>query len=768
MNLTDDPRDTVRAAFLPLDCPQATLQPVIQSTPKRILENPDGFEQYVQAALDTVTITPRAANGIETVRELLTFAALTPLRIQRADPLVDTAYERREPAGSAERRMLHQPLLKHPGLTWFERNAREYYIATLTHFFEQTLPEALQAEIAAVLLAPDRADPTTKTAYQTYADTDTETVHRRYADRIDITENGDIRVATDHVSRCCQLLPKSDSPVGYAYSDRFDYLQVNGGVLVIPQAQFRLHLAEYAWHAWEKLVNTAFNTVHPTDVDRLVTATPRAETDIYGRFERNNTIYMPYYGTSGIDNPKRDWALRTDQSLTNRPLQREDKRLITVVDCIRASQDLNFDLALPLDTLFDRLRRFFPAPHRPGNDIRTKTTLQNALKAATDTRIKVGQHPDVNEPVCVIPQPTNTPYHPTPTIAPWDCYRKTLATQRHADPDRKPGNSPLTHQINPLLPHELTPEQATAYETQLARTQQTAVTTPRTNTTIQNVTPRINPESLPHLTRDEIVVLTRISLAMERLLDDASLTRSMRPLRYDDTGTELHIDEAKLRDRGWLERHDEGTGVLYTVPAAKRQKLGVKNIPHDGYGEKTPAEKSVHRKGIDRCAAALAAKPDVTRVIRYCDLWRLRNTHCELALADHDLFSTRIDVIAFNETTPKYAAGIETASGSAKKSQRCIQKLTALTETLETWLVTPNSTHLWTVMNRVNDPDCLDFNTFPNSSPDNYGRANWQRELTAENFLGTNFNTLHTFRSLPHAKLDPKTDDRQHKILGNI
>jgi hypothetical protein len=255
---------------------------------------------------------------------------------------------------------------------------------------------------------------------------------------------------------------------------------------------------------------------------------------------------------------------------------------------------------------------------------------------------------------------------------------------------------------------------------------------------------------------------------MERQLDDASLTRSMRPLRYDDTGTELNVNEAKLRNHGWLEYHDEGTGLLYTVPADKRRELGVTNISHDGYGEKTPAEKAVHRKGIDRCAAALAAKPDVTRVIRYYDLWRLRGTRCEPALADNDLFSTRIDVIAFNDTTPKYAAGIETASGSAKKTQRCVQKLTALTNSLETWFVTPNSTHLWTVMRRANDPGCLDFTTFPDSSPNAYGRANWKRELETEGFLGNNFETLHTFRSLPNAKLNPETDAHRHKVVGHL
>ncbi len=255
---------------------------------------------------------------------------------------------------------------------------------------------------------------------------------------------------------------------------------------------------------------------------------------------------------------------------------------------------------------------------------------------------------------------------------------------------------------------------------------------------------------------------------MERLLEEASLTDSMRPFKYDSHENELQIDEPKLIDSGWLEKHDEGTDILYTVPYHKRRSLGVENISHDGYGEKTPSEKSLHRKGVDNCAIALATKPDVTQVIRYYDLWRLRSTPCEPALAEQDLFSTRVDVIAFNGNTPKYAAGVETTSNSPSKSQRCVQKLAALSETIETWLVTPNSSHLWKVMNHLDDPDQLNFDTFPQSNADSYGRSNWLRELTAEGFLGKHFDTLHTYRSLNTTQLNSKTNNPQDKIIGHI
>jgi hypothetical protein len=254
---------------------------------------------------------------------------------------------------------------------------------------------------------------------------------------------------------------------------------------------------------------------------------------------------------------------------------------------------------------------------------------------------------------------------------------------------------------------------------------------------------------------------------MERQLSDATLTQSMRPLRLDADGTELDINEAKLINTNWLEPHSEGRAVLYTVPSDKRCQLNVNNLAHDGYGEKTPAEKALHRKGVDHVAAALAAKPNVTRVIRYCDTWRLRDTDCEPALEAHDLLNTRIDVIAFDDTTPTYAAGIETESNKNAKPRRTLTKLTALTDTLETWFVAPNNTHLWTLMRQLHHSDHLNFPTFPNSGADNYSPANWKQFLADKNILNNNFNELHTYRNLTNHKLNPGTDQRLTKLVGH-
>jgi len=162
--------------------------------------------------------------------------------------------------------------------------------------------------------------------------------------------------------------------------------------------------------------------------------------------------------------------------------------------------------------------------------------------------------------------------------------------------------------------------------------QRTAAKVQSTVPSIYDVEPRRDVGSALGLTDDEVLFLTRVGLAMERKIADFSLTNSMRALRYRADGTKLNIDEDKLKDLDWLESHNEGLNVLYTVPDPKRKLLGIENISHDGYGEKTTAEKSVHRKGIDQCAAAFATKPDVTRVVRYHDLWRLHSTACEPVL----------------------------------------------------------------------------------------------------------------------------------------
>lgn len=758
-------RDAARTVLLPLDSSTETLERLFAAEPEATLSSKREFSEYLRAALKQHDLTPTPSAGADKISELATFAALAAVRIQRADPFEDTVYEDREPPGSAESRMLRAPLAKHPGLTNFCIRARNYYIATITWLFENKFPSELQAEIAAVLLARNPPDTSHKPPHRTYANTDPETVHHRYRDRTKVTDDS-VWIDGDHISRCCQLLP-CISKFTPSSIDSVSRLFLGNRGINIPREIFRLKLAEYAWHGWARLVHIAHNTLATRDHKQLVRGTRSAQNRIFSRFRRNNPVYTPYYA-SNSENPQREWRRKTT---TTKPLQIEDKRLITVVDCIRASTELSFGTPLSVETLFDHLKAYFPPPRRPGNDIGTRKTLIEALANAESNRIKLYHADESSHLLCEIPAPEDTPIHPPAEPNVWDSYLRLQSKQRCASVDRQWINDSGRYRqiVEPILPNHAWQEIEPTYDMAVNHAQRTAAKVQSTVPSIQDVEPLRDVESALGLTDDEVVFLTRVGLAMDRKIAEFSLTESMRALRYRADGTKLNVDEDKLVDRGWLEPHKEGRSVLYTVPARKRKLLDIENVSHDGYGEKTTAEKSLHRKGIDQCAAAFATNPDVTRVVRYHDLWRLRSTACEPVLEQNDLLTTRIDVIAFDGATPKYVAEVETMSNEPSRSHRCVDKLATFSEIdgIMTSLVTPNPDHLWRIMRHLDDPDYFDFDSFPDSTPDNYGRSEWETKLENEGILGQYFDRLDTYRSLAHNTPDSESNPYDYKIIGN-
>lgn len=765
-----DPFETqpnaARTVLLPLDCPQETLNQLLGTAISDADPNWRRLERYGTAALRTLHIDPTQPAGITDITELGIFAALTALRVQRAEPLTGTAYEKREPTQSAERRMLQTPLWKHPGLSLLAQRARTYYIATLLWQFENQLPPTFQSEIAAILLAPDLRTPDTASPRRVYAKADPGTVYEHYRDRIEIHDDGSLWLPRDQLSRCCQIRPRETSHVMRDADDNLPLLTLRDGGVVIPQQVVRLKLAEYAWHGWARLVNTAVNTIPVPEIDRVVRKTPKIDDAIYDRYHRNNAIYETYYG-SETDNPRREWAAETP---TEKPVQIEDKRLITIVDCLRASNDLHFSQPIPVDVLFDHLRYYFPPPHRPGNDIQTKRTLRAALNAATASPLRVMDNQDST--VCRIPPPTYTPIYPATASHLWDQYLHARTRLRRSEPDRHVGHHSRTGSryrfVYPQLPRESDPTELTRYATAYEDTQRAAATRQFRVSSIADVE-LLHEESIPSgLTRDEARFLTRVGFAMERLIDDVSLTDSMRPLHSGPGDTQLDIDVADLADRGWIERHDEGRRLLYTVPAQVRQALGIENISHDGYGEITPAEKALHRKGVDLTAKWLSTKPDVTRVVRYCDLWRLHSTNCAHAIQAHDLAASRIDVLAFHQSEPRYAAEIETRSNAPERARQCVQKLAALSNapTMHTTLVTP-SRHLRSVLQHVDHPEYFDFSSFPSPGTD-YSRSTWEDKLQREDILGQFFDALQTYRSLQRMLNDSPSTPADDLVLGNL
>ncbi|QLH83840.1 hypothetical protein [Halosimplex pelagicum] len=761
-------RDAARAVLLPLDCSAITLQRVLAAEQQEIASHNTRFEQYLKTAHRQINIKPTKPTGTKQIRDLATFAALGALRTHSADPLADTKYEAREPNGSAEARMLRSPIRKHPGLTEFSIRARNYYVATITWLFENKLPSQLQAEIAAVLLAPDPPDITAPAPFRTYAKTDSESIDERYRDRAKITTDG-VWIDTDHYSRCCQLLPVSP-PSAPAPTDQLQHLYISDRGLVIPREIFRLKLAEYAWHGWAKLVNLAYNMLSTQEYDQLASQTPHAEDVIFRYFKFNNLIYSPYFASKS-ENPQRDWQ---DDTNIKTPPQLEDKRLITIVDCIRATPSLSFGTPLPVQTLFNHLKTYFPPPRRPGNDINSQRTLFQALQNAKSSQIKLYRNNQTSQLQCEIPAPPHTPIYPRNDDGRdyWNSYLHIQSKLRQKDVEphwsRKSGRDRQI--INPTVPKQTWQLPQPDYHAAIRRGQKTAAQAQSTIPTISDVEPLVDDESKLTPTQDELKFLTRVGLAMERQIADYSLTDSMRVLRRRGDGTQLNVDEGKLQDQDWLERHTEGRKVLYTVPADKRKLLSIKNVSNDGYGERTTSEKSLHRRGIDQTAAWLATKPDVTRVVRYHDLWRLRSTPYEEQLKKRDLLSTRIDVIGFNESTPRYVAEVETKSNSPSRAQHCVRKLNTFStiDDIQTILVTPNPEHLWKLMRHLDHPDYFDFTSFPNSNPRNYGRTEWKTKLQNEDILGQFFDQLETYRSLVQSSPPTTPDQHQDKIIGNL
>lgn len=764
MNPFTDDVAAARTVLLPLDCPRDALKSIFHGEPQHALQGNVDFDAYLDEAYSHMGIDPTPPTGIQSITDIATLAGLAALRTHRANPLVDTKYDHREPPGSAEKRMLRTPLQKHPGLTQFIRRARQYYIATTLWFFESLESENLQSEIAAILLTPDTD---AANDYRAYTDINSIAVNHAYRDKVSINDDG-IRLSKEDTSQWCQIRPIA----GEWYPkqpDELPRLPVTRLGVTIPWPVFRRKFAEYAYYGWARLAHIAYNTLAPHEQTQLVAETPRAGKTIYGLFKRNNTVYRPYYA-SDSDNPLREW---NSNSATRLPLQLEDKRLITAVDAIRAAPNLSFATPIPITHLYNAIRAYHPPPRRPSNAVSTRDTLVRALENATSDQITVAEDPASESLQCELPQPLQTPFFPaTENTDYWTEFLRVRAARTQAPPrkyaSQRPGKT--NHYLKPAVSKEHDSDHTSTYRTARAAAQQAAALTQSLIPTLDAVKPRLPEAAVPNLTRDELRFVTRVALVMERQIETASLTTSMRPLRHRADGTPLDIDEDKLKQSDWLEHHDEGRELLYTVPAEKRKQLGVTNISNDGFGENTSSEKSLHRKGVDLTAQAIAAKPGVTKVVRYCDLWRLRNTRFEDALNDAGLLSKRIDVIGFNHSRPMHVAEVETKSSDAPKTQRAIDKLSTFhkEDIISASLVTPNPEHLWRIMRHLDHPDYFDFDSFPNSNAKTYGRSSWKNKLQSEDIYPNYLSTIHTYRSLYNELSQSDTTALQEKIIGHV
>jgi hypothetical protein len=156
-------------------------------------------------------------------------------------------------------------------------------------------------------------------------------------------------------------------------------------------------------------------------------------------------------------------------------------------------------------------------------------------------------------------------------------------------------------------------------------------------------------------------------------------------------GSTLNIDIEGLKKRDLLSQ-PKMARTYYSVPWDVKQQLDIPNVSHDGWGEQSPSEKTLHRVGVDLVAFLFASRPDVEHVVRYCDVWRLQPTACWDGISH--LSKKRLDVVGFSGNEPVVVAEIETDSGDAAEARGTVEKLDAFPPHVDRYLIAPNGNHI--------------------------------------------------------------------------
>jgi hypothetical protein len=282
---------------------------------------------------------------------------------------------------------------------------------------------------------------------------------------------------------------------------------------------------------------------------------------------------------------------------------------------------------------------------------------------------------------------------------------------------------------------------------------------------MMSVQPLVDPSEVEGLSAHEVLFLTRVGLAMERRIGTYSLTESMASFRDTPDGSELDIDVAQLEDRGVLSQ-PKTPQTYYSVPGSVRKQLGITNVSHDGWGERAPSEGTLHRVGIDLLAFLVASRPDVDRVVRYCDAWRLRPTDCWDAVSH--LETKRLDVVGFSQGDPTVIGEVETKTGGTAGTQGTMKKLRSFPDRIDRYFATPSGKHLPAILSRLSDIEHFDV-TVSKRKEDGYRPAEVREALADSGAISTVFDELLTYynirRRLPGQS---EMSEYANRIVGAI
>jgi len=744
----------LRAVLLPLDCSREQLTQLLAFSQ----DSQSGFgqrlDEYGVEALKPTSDLDQAP-VVESLHEIATFSAITALRAEFADPVRDTRYYEQYPEHSSERRMMTRPLRKHPGLSRFVEDIRDQYVYDVLYAFQHVAPDSLQREIVAALLVPDtehtESTPTRPARTYSFENETLESLHSRYVNRVTKCDEG-FKIPLRRVNARTFIEPLPDRLyIPQLEGDRLQLITRRGENLIIPTNVVLLRLSNVAYHGWYRLVHHAYQLNSQSDIKTYIERTPRVEKSLYDhlKFRKPSRSFNPYFGAES-ENPL------VDPNATD-PITRPDKRLITVADVIRKSPTLAFEDPILTPDLFDEICRFFPSPDRPSNDIGNKKTLNDAFDSAFDDRFTTSEMVAAHE----VPSTRLTPFFPRTEATPWNQYRHQLATLAS-----KSITLPETNRISPVLPESLRPRLSTGYVTALQNADRTAACEMMYDAEqIETVQPLVDPDDIDGLSAPECLFLTRVGSAMERRIRSYSLTQSMAPFRTRPDGSPLDIDVEELEKRGYLSR-PKTSRTYYSVPWEIRKQLGITNVSHDGWGERSPSEKTLHRVGIDLFAFLIASRPDVKRVVRYCDVWRLQPTACWDDVSY--LSKKRLDVVGFSDGEPIVVGEVETMTGDTAGTQGTVAKLDAFPKQVDRYLLTPNGTHLSTIVARLPESDQFDIDV-SRRKKDGCRPAEVRSQLAERGAIDCVLDDILTYRNVRRRLPDqPGKCDSEDCIIGAI
>lgn len=721
----------LRAVLLPLECPRKQLKELLALS----VDSEENFDQR----LDEYTVQALKPTGgseeppvVKSLHEIATFSALSALRVEFADPLRGTEYYERYPEYSSERRMMTRPLQNHPGLSLFGQYIRDQYVCDVLYTFLELTPDWLQRETVAALLAPDTEYSSSARPARTYylENESLEELHSRYASRVMTCQEG-FQVSLEHLTARTLIEPVHD----HLYFPSRDFNEIQPLVLqnedlFVPTEVVLAKLANYAYHGWYRIVNLAYNLLSEEDKTSYINGTPEVRETLqqYLNFSPPDRSFNPYYGAVS-ENPL------VEQN-TNVSTTYPDKRLTTVADTIRWSRNLDFDNPVRLEQLFTQVCRFFPSPDRPSNDIMDKQTLENALDNAIDTRF-TSVEADTGY---TVPAPSLAPFFPRMRMSPWSQYRRQLA-----ELTRKTVESPASSSVSPYLPESVQPRLSTEYVASLQHADRAAASEMRYSATqVNTVRLLVDPADVGGLSVAECLFLTRIGLAMERRIRLFSLTQSMASFRDGPNGSTLNVDVEELEKRGYLSQHSTPQ-TYYSVPWKVREQLGIPNISHDGWGERSPSETTLHRVGVDLVAVLVASRPDVDRVVRYCDAWRLQPAEWWDDISH--LSEKRLDIVGFSDGEPVVVAEVETETGDTDGTQGTVSKLDAFPQQVDRYLVAPSGRHLSAIMQRLSGIE--QFNVeIPRRKNDGYRPKEVRTQLAEQGAIDSVLDELFTYRNV--------------------